>query len=224
MVLVDVIVAERVNKLANFQPADVGHHVHQQRIGADVERHAQESVRRALVKLAVQHAPVFHLKLKQRVAGWQVHFVSLARVPTRHDQSSRVWIPLNLVNEIGDLIHTIALRIITAEGAPEITVNRTEIAGLPVEAPGMFFVGPFGPDVHSLRAQVRFVGVAGKKPEQFFGNPAKGNLLCGYNRKALAQVKSRLITEVRDAFRLRCGRDVPCRLRELISGDRGIVS
>src|SRR6266446_2373514 len=56
---------------------------------------------------------------------------------------------------------------------------------------------PLLPDVHSFGAEIHFVRIAGKKPEQFFGNPTNGNLLCCYNRKAIAQVKPRLITKVR---------------------------
>src|SRR5713226_2721868 len=84
------------------------------------------------------------------------------------------------------------------KGTPEIAVNRTEIAGLATKAPRVFFVGPFLPDVHSLRAQVRLVRVAGKKPKQLFRDPAEGNLLCRDDRKTLAQIKSSLKSEMRN--------------------------
>ncbi len=92
MVFVNVIIAERVNKVADTQFTYMGHHMHQQRIRTDVERHPKERVRGALVQLAMQNAPALDLKLKQRMTGRQVNVVSLPRVPTRNDQSSRVWV------------------------------------------------------------------------------------------------------------------------------------
>src|SRR5438128_6681462 len=62
----------------------------------------------------------------------------------------------------------------------------------------MIFVGPFFPDIHALRAQVRFVGIAGKKPKQFFGNPAEGNSLGRDDWKSLAQIETRLVSKMRD--------------------------
>src|SRR6266446_10781488 len=85
-----------------------------------------------------------------------------------------------------------------AEGTPQITVNRTEIAGLARETPGVFLVGPLFPDVDAPRAQVCFVRIAGKKPEQLLRDPAEGNLLGRDDRKTLFEIETRLKSEVRN--------------------------
>jgi hypothetical protein len=52
MVLVKVRIAKRMHEIAGLQARDLRHHHGQQRIGGDVEGHAQEDVGRALVELA----------------------------------------------------------------------------------------------------------------------------------------------------------------------------
>src|SRR5215210_5313893 len=75
VVLVDVQVAEGVDELAHFEPADVREHVREQRVGADVEGDAEEGVGRALVELAVERAAALDLELKERVARREVNRV-----------------------------------------------------------------------------------------------------------------------------------------------------
>jgi len=42
MIPVDVVIAERVDELAGFEFARVREHVRQERVGTDVERHAEQ--------------------------------------------------------------------------------------------------------------------------------------------------------------------------------------
>jgi 1-acyl-sn-glycerol-3-phosphate acyltransferase len=98
----------------------------------------------------------------------------------------------------GDLIDTVALRVVPAERSPQIAIDWTKVAGLAAKTACVFFVGPLFPNIHASGAEVRFIGIAGKKPKQFFGDPAKGNTLGGYDRESGAQVKTSLKTEVRD--------------------------
>ena len=53
---VEVRVAERVHEVADLEPGHLGDHVGQQRVGRDVERHAEEHVGGALVELAGEAA------------------------------------------------------------------------------------------------------------------------------------------------------------------------
>src|SRR6266404_2153738 len=85
-----------------------------------------------------------------------------------------------------------------AEGTPQITVNRTEIAGLATKSSRVFLVGPLFPDVDAPRAQVCFVRIAGKKPEQLFRNPAERHLLRCDDRKTFFEIETRLKSEVRN--------------------------
>src|SRR5687767_4181202 len=109
MVLVDMIIAERVNKVSHCQITDVRDHMHQQSIRTDVEWNTKKGVGGALVELAMQNAAVLNLKLKQRMAGRQVNIAGLPRIPTRHDEPSGVWIPMNFVDESRDLVDPVAL-------------------------------------------------------------------------------------------------------------------
>src|ERR1019366_6568599 len=68
MIRVEVQVSEGVDEYARLQLADLRNHHRQQGIGGDIERHAEEQVRAALIELAVQLA-VLHEELKQRMAG-----------------------------------------------------------------------------------------------------------------------------------------------------------
>src|SRR5690242_6274392 len=99
MVIVNMIIAERVNKLADFKVANMRDQVHQQRIRTDVERHAEKRVGGTLIELAMQHAPALDFELKQRVTRRQIDVVSLSWIPTRHDQSARIRIIFYLCNQ-----------------------------------------------------------------------------------------------------------------------------
>ena len=99
MVLVDVIIAERVNKLANLQFSDVRDQVRQQCIRTDVERHTEKCIGRALVELAMKHSSVFDFELKQRVTRRKIDVVGLTRIPTSDNQSSRIGVRSNLFQQ-----------------------------------------------------------------------------------------------------------------------------
>ena len=51
MVKIDVRIAERMNKLAALQSCSLCHHLEQQGIRCDVERHSEEDIGTALVQL-----------------------------------------------------------------------------------------------------------------------------------------------------------------------------
>src|SRR4051812_42008547 len=133
MVPVDVIIAERVDKIAHLQPAHVREHVRQEGVGADVEGHSEESVSRALVELAMKYALPFNLELEESVAGRKVNAVALARIPTRDYQPTRVRVSFNFCDETRYLIHAVAPGVMAAEGAPQITVDGAEVSDLSAE-------------------------------------------------------------------------------------------
>src|SRR6266545_7165865 len=115
MVFVDVIIAERVDEFADLQITNMSNQLRQQCIRADVERDTKKGVRRPLIKLAMKDrgssptvregSSLLNLKLKQRVTWGQVNVVTYARVPAADDQSSRVRVCLNFINQTRNLIH-----------------------------------------------------------------------------------------------------------------------
>ena len=80
VVLVDVRVTARPNELTHLQTANCRHHVRQQRVAGDVERHTEEHIRATLVQLARQF-PVGHVELEQCVTRLQRHLGQLRDVP-----------------------------------------------------------------------------------------------------------------------------------------------
>ena len=61
-------VAERVDEFAGLQAGHLRHHHRQQRIGGDVEGHAEEDVGGALVELAGE-PPLRDIELEEAMAG-----------------------------------------------------------------------------------------------------------------------------------------------------------
>src|SRR5580765_8645571 len=67
MVRIEVDVAEGEDELAGLKLAHLSDHERQQRVGSDVERHAEKDVGAALVELARQPA-IRDVELEERVA------------------------------------------------------------------------------------------------------------------------------------------------------------
>ena len=84
--------------------------VRQQGIGGDVEGHAQENIRRALIELTRQFS-ISDIKLKKTMARRERHFIKIRRVPRRHHKTPRVGIAFNLVDHPLDLINRAAIRL-----------------------------------------------------------------------------------------------------------------
>src|ERR1041385_5113165 len=81
MVLVNVVVAERVNKLARFELGNVRDQMRQQCVRTDIKGDAEKCVGGALVKLAVQHASILDFELKERVTRRKIDVAGLTRIP-----------------------------------------------------------------------------------------------------------------------------------------------
>ena len=102
-------VAERVHELARPEAADLRHHRGEQRVGGDVERHAEEDVGAALVELA-REPPLRDAELEERVAGRQRHAVEIGRVPRRDDVAARIGILPDRLDDARDLVDRAAVR------------------------------------------------------------------------------------------------------------------
>ncbi len=89
VVEVEVGVAEGMNEVAQFQAGDLGDHHGEQGVGGDIERHAQEHVGAALVKLAGEFA-VGNVELVEQMAGRQSHVVHVSHVPGADDVAAGV--------------------------------------------------------------------------------------------------------------------------------------
>src|SRR3546814_554405 len=103
MVGVEVQVSKRVDEVANLQTALASDEVSEQRVRGGVIGHPKEPVCGSLVELAAEFS-VGHMKLEQAVTWRQGHNLDLRRVPRGDDMAPAVWIPLQILNHLGDLV------------------------------------------------------------------------------------------------------------------------
>src|ERR1700677_1602300 len=191
MIVVKMQVAEGVDEVAALEPADLRDHAGKQRVGSDVEGHAEEKIGAALVKLAAQLA-VDDEELEKRVAGRQRHLVDLGGIPRRDDVPAAVGLFLDLLDDLGDLVDRCAVQ--RAPVAPLRAVDAAEIAVL---------VGPFVPDGNAALLQPADVGFSAQKPEQLVDKRLEMDLLGCDEREGLAKRVARLRAE--DGERARAG-------------------
>jgi len=200
VVVVNMCVAESVDEIADAEPADLRDHVRKKRIARDIERHAEEQIRAALVELTAQVAVPADVKLKQRVARRERHFVGFAGIPAGNDEAARGGIALDFGDEIGDLVNAVAREravgvFCRAEVAPLVSVNRTEVAFLASEACALLGGAPFVPNRDAAFPQPRVVCVPADEPKQFLNDGARVDFFRRNERKAFRQIETHLRAE-----------------------------
>ena len=183
MVFIDVQVAEGMNKIARFQSGDLRHHHGQERIGSDVERHAQKEIGAALVKLAAETVAA-DIELEKRVTRRQRHLIQLARIPGRNDQAAAVRGFPYLLDDVVYLIDGASVG--RSPIAPLRTVDAAQIA---------IGIGPFIPNGHLVFVEILDIRIAAQEPEQFMDDGTQMDLLGGQQRKGIPQREPCLGTE-----------------------------
>ena len=149
---VEVEIAEGVNKRARLEPADLRNHDCEERIGGDIEGHAEEEVCAALVELATEFA-ILDIELKQRMTWCEGHKVELGGVPCRNDEATAIGIFFDVFDDARDLIDGGAIR--SAPVAPLGPIDAAEVALL---------IGPLVPDSDLIFPQVAGVCIALQEP------------------------------------------------------------
>src|SRR5258705_8263329 len=131
---VEMGVAESVHQFAGLEAADLRDHPGEQRVGSDVERHAEKHVRAALVHLARQ-LPVRDVELEKGMTRQQRHFRQVGDVPRGYDHAPGIRVFLKLINNLRYLVDMAT--VWSRPRAPLVAVDRPQIA---------FRVCPFIPD------------------------------------------------------------------------------
>ena len=96
VVAVNVAVAAGPNEVAYLEIALLRHHVGEQRVACDIERHASKDVCAALVELATQLALATrrggwrHIELEERMARHQRHFGQVGHIPSADDDAAGI--------------------------------------------------------------------------------------------------------------------------------------
>lgn len=183
MIVVDMRIAERMDKLSCFEPGNVRNHLQQQRVRSDVERHSEENIRAALVELQAE-SPVGNVELKEGMAGRQVHISQITDIPCADDDAARVRIVANHVDRLTDLIDRSAFVI--SPRTSLVTVDRPQIT---------VRIRPFVPDAYAMLLQVTHIRIALQEPQQLVNDRFQMQSLGRKQRESLAQVESHLIPE-----------------------------
>ena len=154
MIEIDMGIAGGVDEFAWLEAADLRNHHCQQRIGGNVERHAEEGVRAALVELTGKLA-VGHVELEQAVTWRKGHLVHLAGIPGGDEHPAGVRIVPYLVDDLAELVDAPSVR--SRPAAPLVAVNRAKVA---------VFVSPLVPDCDPVVLEIPYVGISGNEPQE----------------------------------------------------------
>jgi len=235
VVLVDVRVTARPDELTYLVAGLLRHHVQEQRVARDVERHAQEHVRAALCHHQRELA-LSYVELEHQVARRELDCPDELDVPGGHEHAARVGRLLDLVDHDADLVDVAAVR--RWPRAPLLAVDLAEVAILLSEPRLVLdlvlergqFRSPFGRRrVRDLAAHLLEIGLKrplcpdvvvgvderldvvapGQEPQQLAGDQVKRHLLRRQQRKPLRKVVAQHASE--DAH---CSRSRPVGLRQ----------
>lgn len=190
VVAVNVAIATGPNKVTHIQIALLGHHVGEQGVAGDVEGDAQKDVCAALVELTAELgflARVLcrrHIKLEERMARHERHFVELSHVPRAHDDAATIGVAFECVDDLLNLINVTA--IWRGPAAPLHAIYGAEVA---------VFTGPFVPNGDVAFFEPVVVARAGEEPQQLLNDGAQMDLLGGDQREAFVQIKPHLVAK-----------------------------
>jgi len=190
VVAIDVAVTAGPDEVAHIQVALLGHHVGEQGIAGDVERHAQKDISTALVQLAAELGFFAWLlrrrdvELEERMAGHERHLVELGHVPCAHNDAAAVGVVSQGLNDLLDLVN-----VATIGGGPAAPLHAIHGAKITV------FACPFVPDGDVAFFEPVVVARTRQKPQQLLDDGAQVNLFGGDQRKTFVQVKAHLVTK-----------------------------
>lgn len=200
VIVVDVYVATRPYKFPHFHTKLLRHHVHQEGVACDIERHTQKHVRTALVQLAAQGV-VGNIELKERVAWHQCHLIQFRYVPSTDNDASTVRIvlqvihnALNLIDAFTALKGSIPLVHERWPRPPLGSIHRPQVA---------LAIRPFVPDMIVAVKKVLNIGLALQKPQELRNNQAEWNKLGCYQGESFLEIKPHLMAK--DAAGARSG-------------------
>ena len=169
------------------------HHVGEQCIARNIERHAQENIRTSLIQLTRQPA-IGYIELKEGVAGRQCHFRNLPHVPCAHNEPTRIGVAAQISHHFGNLVHhSIGVVWRWRRPRPPLpAIHRAQFA---------IGIGPLIPDTHPGLLKAADVGLATKEPEQLVNDALGVNLLGRYQWKTILQIEAHLPTKHRERAR-----------------------
>ena len=160
MIAINVTIATGPDKVTHIQVALLRHHVGEQGVAGDVEGHTQEDIGAALIELTAEFASFLtisplscrwsHVKLKERMAGHQRHFVQFTHIPAAHNDAARVRVGFESFDDFRNLVNMPPIR--RRPRTPLHAIDRAQIA---------IRLGPFIPNRYAALGQPVVVRRAG---------------------------------------------------------------
>mmetsp|Transcript_5015 Transcript_5015/g.20046 ORF Transcript_5015/g.20046 Transcript_5015/m.20046 type:complete len:323 (-) Transcript_5015:518-1486(-) len=205
MVEVHMGVTNAMDKVSRLQARDLRDDARQQRVGSDVERHAEAHVTGPLVQQAGQ-LTICHVELGHHVTRRQRHLRKVARVPRGQDVPPGFGIGLQVTNDLPELVDALSsvvgvhVAILSPKVPPLEAVDRPQVPNFAIrEAPLVQELSRTVaiPNVDVLlRKNVR-VGASLDEPEKLLGQPSPEDPLGRQQRKAsVAERKAHLHAEL----------------------------
>ena len=118
------------------------------------------------------------------MTGRQRHVIDIGNVPRTDDEPAAVRVVADLLDDLGDLIHTLAVGCWPR--TPLVAVDRTEVA---------VFVSPLVPNRDATLLKPLHVRVAAQEPEQLSDDGAQVQLLRRHGWEAIGEVEAHLVAK-----------------------------
>ncbi len=142
MIVIDMKVSRSMDKFANFQITHLSYHMHEERIGSNIERKPEEAIDRALIELTREFI-ICDIELEEAVARRKRHLIGLCRIVGYYKIPAAIGIIFTSIYDFLYLIDTFAIEI-----SPLVTINRSEFA--PLFGKGSISFYFFNKDFHFL--------------------------------------------------------------------------
>lgn len=181
---VDVRIAYGVDEIAWTQACDLRYHVKEEGIAGDVEWDSEEHVGRALIELQGETA-IANIELIEAMTWRECHAVNLVDLPGTDDETTTVWVCLNLLNDVKQLV--VMAAVSTFPITPLLAVDWPEFTG--------DGIAPLAPDVDILIFEYLGIGRSRDKPQKLLEDAACEHLFGGYERETFGEIETHLGTE-----------------------------
>lgn len=141
MILIHMRISHKMHKLSSLIPTLLFSTVKtkkpyqrnqlcKQSIRGDIKRHSQANITASLIQCTAELI-ISNIKLKKHMARRQCHFAKIFRIPRTDNHSSRIRVFLKHLNNLFQLIHTLAriilgiISVLCTVMSPLKPINRT---------------------------------------------------------------------------------------------------
>lgn len=180
-----------VDEFIGLQSSHLRQHDGKSAIELNICRDADRKIRRSLGQDSGEFIFADGDDLIGEVARRQSHLVEVNRIPEVEEDSSAVFVGLEFVDHVGELVEAAGFRLVVgAEVAKLESIDRTEIAGIVIMFRLEFRITPFIPEGGAEGVQVQGVGRSREKPEEFGEDGFREEFTAGDQGEVIIEVES----------------------------------